>query len=246
MAELDILNVVTKPTLMLAVEFVPASPAPASYRVDATVGAVTYTATGQGPVINVQVLKYGVEYSVTVSAVSPNETGAATLVTPAPVVSNAAVLRQKLYDIVSAAGLTMDSRSLYVLADKYARPRSFAREPKSTSWPVLEIRHPKLAATTLQSGFRRREGWEIDLALSEAAEDSDQSIERLTLLMDKIRNAVDGTQNLGLAYLALVDDGWTWSSAGDPIDNNKTQTLVYRLGVMLDVQVGKLPYARNT
>ena len=244
MAELDILSIVATPTLKLAVEFVPADPTPASYTVTAVAGAATYTASGAGPVISVQVLKYGVEYTVTVTAVTPNQTGVSSTVTPAPVVSNSAVLRQKLYDIVAGAGLTMDGRSLLVLADKYQRPRSFSKEPKSTAWPVLEVRIPKLNSTTLASGFRRREAWDVDLYLSEASEDSDQAVERLTLLMDKIRNAVDGVQNLGLAYLSIVDDGWSWSAPLDPIDNNKVQTLPFRLTVMFDVQVTKLPYAR--
>jgi hypothetical protein len=251
MAALDILNIVVKPTLRIAVEFTPVVPAPDDgYRITVAHDAYIVTATGDGPIIECQLLRHGHVYGVTVTALYTPEAdvvGASTNVTVAPVVSASAILRQKLYDILSAASISLDGRALTIPANKYGIPKTYeGKEPVAQNAPILQIGTPFLVGSEFSSGFSRTDVYAVDLMLFEASGPTDDGNERAILLMEKIRNAVDSTSNLGIGYLITVDKSWQWAAASEPERVKDGLMLTYRLTLPVQTQIGKLPYQRNT
>lgn len=208
-APLTVRSVTPLPTLRCVVDFEPVTPAPADYTVTATVGsggtAVTYTATGAATPITIGPVDHGSVMSIVVTAGAASGTPYA--YTLSVDTSYAAIVRQRLAEIISAAGIS----GLRVVSDVYGRPRLIGKHDAfTTNQTLCEISTPRLTGSSF-NGSREVDRFEFTIGLVEFTADEDTASDKLWRLLAAVRAAVNATANLGL--YGVIDKSWEWSKA---------------------------------
>ena len=233
------------PTLRCVVEFVSASSAPDSYTVTATVGTgpsqVTYTGTGSASPITIGSVDYGSIMSITVSATTGQTvvTGPAYSYTLTGVLTSyAAILRQRLAEILAAASIS----GMRLIGDGYGRPRLVGQHEAFTTNNVMcEVGIPRLRQAQLD-GARSVATYEIQIRLFEFSSDEDTACDRLWRIFELVRKAVDVTYELGL--YGVLSRSWSWSNVEAVPDLDKQYVALEALLVVpLQTYGDQVPYA---
>lgn len=203
-------------------------------------GHTTVTATGTASPIWVSTaLDYGITYTAAIA--KGTDTGTGTVVATGTF-SRSQILRQQIADLIRAAAVTdAGARSLTILSDANYAPRCMREsDAPGQACPFVEILHPRLTGTRWASGIRQIEQYEARLRVIDAGQDEDSAVERVLLLADKIRNAIDTTDSL--STFGIVDNSWSWAYA-EPVIDERLTALEISLQMQVQAIAGVLPYS---
>lgn len=232
------------PTLWLVASF--STPTGAtSYTVTATSAGHTLTSTGH----TASPARCGAlalaAYSVTVTANYAGPTSATSApvsVTASLTHSRAAIVRQAVWDILKAAALALDSRTLSLVSDSLFRPALLIRgEAAGLTFPAVEVGLCMRTAEQRLSTTRRREVYSVPIRIFQPSERSDgRTAERLEYALDAARVAIDATPNIGLADLSVLQGSWTWQTPQrGEIRRDRLETLSAALDVPVLSTIGE-------
>lgn len=244
---LEIKRTVLMDTLNLVVEFEPVEdPDLAEYHITATDGDYVVEATSTDTIVRLPRVKPGKLYSVQVAALNddsePLVVGDSVDVDTTLTTTNARILRQQIVNILKDAGLTVGPHIVRIYSDKYGRPRSLSENDSVVKTPAIIVEYPITRISAPASVARHSESLEVELNFIDTVEDEDSGFARLDMMFAKVRHAINATKNLGLAWLGVVDQSWTWTcSEPDSEDKLVAQTAILRVDLP-QVVIGQLPY----
>lgn len=151
----------------------------------------------------------------------------------------AQLLRQRIWDIIFEANLEHLGRPLKCIHDGYYRPEEFqaAQGGFSGKMPALEVCDPDLEEADFANETRVVEKWCVPIKIWESGnpEDSNQVTTALWLLFERVRKAVDGTDQLGLGNFGVHGRTWTWKKKKGRIEGRDRIT-GFELELVVPVQ----------
>lgn len=214
MTAFGIKTLLLRPTLTLYVDFGKA-PGATLYTItaqDRVLGTEVVTATAAGPPASLPALAYGRVYDVTVTA--GDDTTAAVELSTTRDFSRSGFVRQRLWEIIEGAAITLEGKRMHVFADAYGRPRVLnAQDAIASRLPACEVGQPRLIDGRLVS-IRSEDTYETGIRVFVGASDPDQGLERAQLMAERVREAIDRTSMLGM--IGVHNGAWQWTTRGEP------------------------------